>query len=85
MYSNDDQETAKLGDRIISAAFAGVCGFLFGWVVALVVVRIFQSGDWVVWVPAIILGAFGFMAPTRSRDMLTDFWNQLLNYFLRGR
>jgi len=81
MYTLDDQDSAKLGDRIITAAIAGISGYLVGWVVALVVVRLFSGGAWVVWVPTIALALYGFLAPTRSRDALSRFWNKLLNYF----
>ena len=85
MFAPDDRETAKLGDRIIAAAIAGVCGFMLGWVIAIVAVRLFQSGAWIVWVPTIALGLYGFRAPNRSRDMLTEFWSQILNYFSSRR
>jgi hypothetical protein len=85
MYTHDDRDSAKFPERIFAAVIAGLCGLLFGWVVSIVVVRITGGGAWLAWVPAVGLGIFGFLAPSRSRDMLTEFWNEILGYFLKGR
>lgn len=85
MYTHDDRESAKFPERIFAAVIAGVCGYFVGWLIAIIAVRVIGGGAWLAWLPAIALAVYGFMAPTRSRDMLTEFWNEILGYFLKGK
>ena len=85
MFSNDDQNSAEPIDRIIAAVIAGFCGYFLGALFGLLLGIFSIDALWVKWVVAAAFAVFGFLAPTRSRDLWTQFWNELLGYFLRGR
>ena len=85
MYTNDDSESAALIDRVIAAAIAGLCGYLFGVVFVLLLAAFFGEFLWMKWVVVAAFAIFGFAAPTRSRDMWTRFWKVFLGPFFQGR
>lgn len=80
MYTADDQETAKIGDRIIAAVIAGLCGYFVGWLVAIMVVSFFGGGQWLSWLFVVGFSIFGFIAPSRSRAIWSHFWEELLGF-----
>jgi len=85
MYSHDDKDSAKLPERIFAAVVAGACGYFVGWFIAFVAVKVTGGGAWFAWVTAVVLAVYGFIAPSRSRDLLTEFWNEVLGFFLKGK
>ena len=85
MYTKDDSDSAELTDRIIAAVIAGLCGYFLGLFLFLLLSKFFESVFWVKWAVAIAFAIFGFVAPSRSRDLWTQFWNEFLGFFLKGR
>ena len=69
----------------MAGVIAGVFGFPFGWVVAIIVVRVTGGGAWLAWLLAVAFAAYGFLAPTRSRDMLTEIWQEIIGYFFKDK
>lgn len=85
MYINDDHDTAKLADRIIACVIAGICGYFFGGFVEFLAMKLFNNGYELSWVLAIGFAIFGFMAPSRSREVWSAFWSGLLGVFSSRR
>ena len=80
MYTADDQDTAKIVDRIIAAIIAGLCGYFVGWLVAVIVVSFSGGGQWLTWLFVVGFTIFAFIAPSRSRDIWSHFWGELLSF-----
>ena len=83
MYTKDDRDSAKLPDRLIAAAIGGILGYWIGKLVSLILISIFGWGGWINWLFTFGFGAYGFMAPMRSRDMWGNFWIAVWD-FLKG-
>lgn len=85
MFTRDDSDSAELIDRVIATVIAGFCGYFLGFLLLLLLSYFIGSVLWVKWAVAIAFAVFGFAAPTRSRDLWTQFWSEFLGFFLRGR
>jgi len=85
MYTKDDQDSAKVTDRIIAGVIAGFCGYFLGVLVEGLANSVLGNGYGVTWVVAIGFAAFGFLAPSRSRDLWSAFWSGLLGAFSSRR
>ena len=53
MYLNDDYKTAKIGDRIIARAIAGLCGFWLGGFFGILVYEFTDNNYGLAWFTAI--------------------------------
>ncbi len=84
-FEHDDTGTAKLPDRLIAAAIAGLCGWFFGSLVAVALERLFQASWGLGWWITAAFVAYGFLAPNRSRTLWSEFWEGLLGILLRRR
>lgn len=80
MYTVDDRDTAKIGDRIIAAAIAGFFGYFFGSVVAGGAAALFGSRYGVHWIITAMFAAYAFIAPSRSRALWSAFWEEVLGW-----
>jgi hypothetical protein len=80
MYTFDDRETAKLGDRLIAAVIAAFLGLLIGSFLAAGAAKFFDSAFGVNWIIAGLSGAYGFLAPARSRALWSAFWEEILGW-----
>jgi len=78
MYLNDDYKTAKIGDRIIARAIAGFCGFWLGGFFGILVYEFTDNNYGLAWFFALALGVFAFFAPSKSREIWSAFWEELL-------
>ena len=85
MYTKDDTESAQVIDRIMAAGIAGLCGYFLGTVLVFILASFISSAHWIKWAIAAAFAIFGFIAPSRSRDLWSQFWNELLGFFLKGR
>ena len=83
MYIKDDSESTTILDRVISAAIAGVLGYLFGVLVAKGVMAIFGNGAWIKWCVSLGFAIYAFLAPNRSRELWGGFWEEAWS-ILRG-
>lgn len=83
MYTKDDQQTAKVADRIIAGVISGGCGYFFGVLLAVIAFSFLGNDYGLKWVVAILFASFGFIAPSRSRDLWSAFWSGILS-MLRG-
>jgi hypothetical protein len=80
MYTVDDRETAKLGDRLIAAVIAALLGLLIGSLLAAGAASLFGDRYGVHWIVAGLSGAYGFIAPARSRALWSAFWEEILGW-----
>lgn len=81
MYIKDDHATAKIGDRLIAAVIGGLCGYFFGGLVGYLTSRFLGSDFGLAWWFATGFAVFAFLAPSRSREMWSGFWEGLLKLF----
>ena len=80
MYTFDDRETAKIGDRMIAAVIGGLFGFLIGLVLARGVDALFGARYGIDWIIAALFAAYAFVAPSRSRALWSAFWEEVLGW-----
>lgn len=85
MYLHDDRETARAADRLIAAIIGGACGFFFGGLLGLLSHRFLGSTFGLPWLIALGFGLYAFLAPSRSRDLWSRFWEGILDAFARSR
>ena len=85
MYSNDDRDTAKLGDRVIASVIGGLCGFLVGALAGFLLSKLLGSNYGLAWWGAAGFAAYAFVAPSRSTEIWSEFWESLLGFFGGGR
>ncbi len=85
MYTKDDHDTAKVTDRFIAGVVAGLGGYFFGGFVEFFAMKLLNNGYGLAWVVSIGFAAFGFLAPSRSRELWSEFWSGLLSVFSSRR
>ena len=80
MYTVDDRETARLPDRLIAGVIAALLGYFIGSILAPGVAALFGERYGVHWIIAGLSGAYGFIAPARSRALWSAFWAEVLGW-----
>ena len=80
LYTVDDQETAKLADRLIAGVIAAILGYFIGLILAAGAASLFGERYGVHWIVAGLSGAYGFIAPARSRALWSAFWAEILGW-----
>ncbi|KAA9131372.1 hypothetical protein F3N42_08605 [Marinihelvus fidelis] len=85
MFLNDDTDTAKLGDRLIAAVIAAFLGFWIGGFFGMLSMKITGSNYGLAWLSAAGFGLYGFLAPSRSTELWSRFWTEVLSYFSHRR
>ena len=83
MYTKDDQQSAKIGDRIIAAVIAGILGYFAGSLFGLVGENA-VGGEY--GLPWVIVGGFSlyaFWAPVRSRELWGSIWAAIVRFCAR--
>jgi len=69
MYTEDDQQSAKIGDRFIAAVIAGFFGYFAGWLFASVGEKVLGGEYGLRWLAVGGFSVFAFLAPARSREL----------------
>jgi hypothetical protein len=78
MYLNDDQKTAKVGDRLIACLIGGVCGYLLGGFVTFPVFWLFGSYFYLPAITAAGFAVYAYSAPSSSTLLWTDIWSKAI-------
>ena len=80
MYSKDDRDTAEFPDRLIAGVIGGLCGFLFGGMLGFLTQRFLGSSYGLAWSVAGGFAVFAFIAPSRSTEIWSEFWEAVLGF-----
>jgi len=80
MILNDDQNSAKIGDRIIAALIGGLCGFFIGLVFDIIQRKLLGGNLPIQWILSLGCAVFAFIAPAKSTSIWSAFWEELLGF-----
>ena len=83
MYTKDDQQSAKIGDRIIAAVIAAFFGYFAGWLFASVGEKVLGDEYGLRWLVVGGFSVFAFLAPTRSRELWGAIWASIVRISAR--
>lgn len=80
MFTRDDRDTVKIGDRLIATAIAAFLGFWLGGFFGIIALKFADSSYGLPWIVAAGFGIFAFIAPSRSTEIWSAFWEELLGF-----
>lgn len=80
MYTRDDRDSAKLGDRTIAGIIGGLCGYFLGALAGYLINRFLGSNFGLAWWFAVGFAIYAFSSPSRSTEIWSRFWEGLLGF-----
>lgn len=83
MFTEEAPQPTAFVDRLISLGIAGVCGFVFGRILAHFAAIIFDQSFGLVWFSIVSFSVLGFAAPGASRRLWTKIWTFVLEFLYK--